>query len=197
MTESRSVDPQLPGVLADIVSKLNAVPVPYCIGGSFASGVHGEFRATQDLDILAGFTESALTEFLSLLNPAEYYFDAASALESWRLGRSFNLIHSLTVLKIDFFPAKDELSRRELERAIEMALPPVPFPIRVCTAEDIILAKLHWYWLGGCLSERQWNDMRGVVSANRSTLDIEYLRQGAPKRDTGSLLEKLLKETAV
>jgi hypothetical protein len=41
--------------------------------------------------------------------------------------------------------------------------------------EDIILAKLEWYRLGGEISERQWRDILGVLKTCSDTLDFDYL----------------------
>ncbi len=61
----------------------------------------------------------------------------------------------------------------------------------VATAEDTILRKLLWYRAGGEVSERQWNDTRGIVRLNRSTLDMDYLRKWAVHLKVDDLLEAL------
>ena len=42
----------------------------------------------------------------------------------------------------------------------------------------------------GETSDRQWNDLRGVVRAATGTLEIDYLRRWAAHLKIGDLLEK-------
>lgn len=45
---------------------------------------------------------------------------------------------------------------------------------------------------GGETSERQWNDLRGVLKISGPRLDLGYLRQWAPYLKVDDLLERLL-----
>ncbi len=77
------------------------------------------------------------------------------ALEAIRRGKPFNLIYIPTAFKFDFFAAGSfALGMEELDRAIYLpntgfSKAPTPF----VTPEDILLAKLHWFRLGGEVSE--------------------------------------------
>ena len=51
----------------------------------------------------------------------------------------------------------------------------------VATAEDTVLRKLEWYRAGGESSERQWNDLRGILQVNSTQLVLDYLRKLAGK----------------
>ena len=62
----------------------------------------------------------------------------------------------------------------------------------VATPEDTILRKLEGYRAGGETSERQWNDIRGILKAKGSRLDLAYLRRWAPQLKVNDLLENLL-----
>ena len=66
--------------------------------------------------------------------------------------------------------------------------------MRCATPEDTILRKLEWYRAGGETSERQWNDLRGVLQVSGAHLDREYLCQWARYLKVGDLLERLLAE---
>jgi hypothetical protein len=68
------------------------------------------------------------------------------------------------------------------------------FDVRICCAEDIVVAKLEWYRLGGEDSERQWGDILGVLRLNEGKLDNELLRSSAAELGVSDLLEKALAE---
>ena len=67
---------------------------------------------------------------------------------------------------------------------------PTPF----VTPEDILLAKLHWFRLGGEISEVQWRDIKGIARGCAITLDREYLQQSAAKVGVDDLLHRALNE---
>ena len=50
--------------------------------------------------------------------------------------------------------------------------------------EDIIPLKLDWFRQTGCTSDRQWDDVLGVLAVQGSALDFEYLTASA--RGTGA-----------
>ncbi|MCC6332570.1 MAG: hypothetical protein IT380_01120 [Myxococcales bacterium] len=64
--------------------------------------------------------------------------------------------------------------------------------VAVASAEDTIVSKLRWYRLTGEVSDRQWNDVAGIVTARRGRLDLAYLRHWAERLGVAELLERLL-----
>ena len=172
---------------------LDRAGIRYAVGGSWASTAFGEPRFTNDVDILAEFTPENLKGFLQFL-PATFYVDAEDALKAVRGGRPFNAIHIPTVLKFDLFPAASfALGAEELDRAIVLEDSGLSTgPARFVTPEDILLAKLHWFRLGGEASEVQWRDIEGVVRACFDSLDREYLRRSADKIGVRDLLGRAL-----
>ncbi|MGH9656227.1 MAG: hypothetical protein ACRD6B_22515 [Bryobacteraceae bacterium] len=133
---------------------LERAGIRYAIGGSWASTAFGEPRFTNDIDILGEFTEKNLEPFLETL-PDTFYVDREEALTAIRHGRSFNAIYMPMAFKFDFFPAAAfALGHEELDRAIyltDTGLTNAPAPF--VTPEDILLAKLFWFRLGGETSE--------------------------------------------
>lgn len=172
---------------------LESVGIRYAIGGSWASTAFGEPRFTNDVDILAEFTQQNLEHFLGHLTDV-FYVDPEEASSAVSRGRSFNVIHIATALKFDFFPAAAfPLGRQELDRAIHVADTPLSkTPTPFVTPEDILLAKLYWFRSGGELSEVQWRDVRGIVRASGNILDRRYLQQAAIELDISTLLAKAL-----
>lgn len=51
----------------------------------------------------------------------------------------------------------------------------------VSSAEDTVLAKLHWFRAGGETSDRQWSDILGIIRTQGSRLDRSYLDEWAAK----------------
>ena len=45
----------------------DALGIPYLIGGSVATSIHGELRTTQDIDFVAQFRESHVQPFVEAL----------------------------------------------------------------------------------------------------------------------------------
>jgi hypothetical protein len=86
-------------------SALERAGVRYAVRGSWASTAFGEPRFTNDVDILAEFTEESLPAFLRFL-PETFYVDAEDALNAFNRGRPFNVVHMPTVLKFDLFPSR-------------------------------------------------------------------------------------------
>jgi hypothetical protein len=176
-------------------SALEAAGIRYAVGGSWASTAFGEPRFTNDVDIVADFTEKSLDLFLGCL-PATFYADPPEALDAIRFGRPFNVIYMPMAFKFDFFPAGAfPLGIQELDRAILLAgtgISETPAPF--VTPEDILLAKLHWFREGGEISEMQWRDIRGIVRACGPSLDREYLERNAAKLGISALLGKALTE---
>jgi hypothetical protein len=69
-----------------------------------------------------------------------------------------------------------------------------PIECAVASAEDTILRKLEWYRSGGETSERQWQDLRGVLRTSGKILDYSYLDKWAKFLKVHDLLEALLQE---
>lgn len=96
--------------------------------------------------------------------------------------------------KFDLFPAAAyALGSGELDRAILVSgtgLSQLPTPF--VTPEDVLLAKLHWYALGGETSQVQWRDIQGIVEAQGASLDRQYLDQGAAELNISRLLRRAL-----
>ncbi len=174
-------------------SALEEASVRYAIGGSWASTAFGEPRFTNDVDIVADFTEESLHRFFARL-PKTFYADQEEGLSAIRFGRPFNVIYMPMAFKFDFFPARAfPLGIQELDRAVFLAdtgLSDDPAPF--VTPEDILLAKLHWFSAGGEISEVQWRDIRGIVRACGSSLDRGYLEPSAAKLGITALLDKAL-----
>ena len=109
-------------------------------------------------------------------------------------GRAFNLIHTATAYKFDIFPLQvDEFHQTQFSRRLPADLTEVGLPgpaSHIATAEDMILEKLNWYRQGGGVSERQWNDILGLLRVRKGRLDHDYLDRWAPYLKVQDLLAR-------
>ncbi len=178
----------------DLVARaLERHDIPYFITGSMASSIHGEYRATNDVDLVADISPGDIQPLFAEWQDA-FVADADQAREAVAARSSFNLIHRASFLKVDVFPCTTPFDREAQRRAESIVPPGGTHPLRVATMEDILLAKLRWYRLGGEESEVQRRDIRGIVALNRTELDLDYLRRWAALLGVADLAERFLAE---
>ena len=165
------------------------------VAGSTASGIHGFMRTTADIDVVVQMDRDGVDGFVEHFQP-NFYVDASLIETALRLERAFNIIHLGSSFKIDVFPlTKDRYQQVQFanRRFATTTTFGDPIEMCVCSPEDVILSKLNWHRLGG-KSERQWNDVLGVISVQRGLLDLPYLRQWAAELKIADLLEQALNE---
>ncbi len=174
---------------------LDELNIPYVIGGSMASIIHGMLRTTMDVDIVVDMQPEQVSSFISGLQGA-FYADEQMIQQAIQRQSSFNLIHLSTMFKVDIFiPKKRPFDQQQLGRRVaEQFAPDSDEQIWVLSAEDIVLAKLDWFRLGGEVSERQWRDILGVLKTQQEALDVDYLRQWAQSLGVSDLMERALEE---
>lgn len=171
-------------------SELDRLGVEWAVGGSIASSLHAEPRSTNDVDFVAKLRPAHASMLARALSD-EFYIDEDTALEAIVSHRSFNLIDERTFVKIDVFvPPPGPLGAGQLDRRVRVEIDE-DFYCYILAREDIVLQKLRWYQLGGCVSERQWRDVRGLLE-RREGLDLDYLREAAASGELGELLERAL-----
>ncbi|HIP95637.1 MAG TPA: hypothetical protein EYH32_00295 [Anaerolineae bacterium] len=67
----------------------------------------------------------------------------------------------------------------------------------LASPEDVILHKLDWFRLGGGVSERQWNDVLGVLKVQALSLDLAYLQRWAAELGLTGLLDQAFNEAGI
>jgi hypothetical protein len=176
-----------------VTQTLEKIGIPYAIGGSLASSLHGVMRSTLDVDIVADMKMEHIPPLVAALSK-EFYADDEMMRDAIEHHSSFNLIHYETAFKVDIFIRKSrafdemQLSRR---RSSLIATDPDQ-SVYVTSPEDTILAKLEWYRMGGEVSDRQWRDILGVMKTRAGDLDLKYLKKWAGELKVGDLLERAL-----
>jgi len=175
---------------------LDDLGIPYLLGGSLASSLHGIPRSTEDADLVADLRPEHIDPLVAALRPS-FYIDDERVADAIRRRASFNIIHLSTMIKVDLFVLKgDPLSRQEMDRRQRIQISGAEgMQLPVATAEDIILQKLAWFRLGGGVSERQWNDLLGVLKVRKGGLDLPYLERWAAELEVGDLLSRALGES--
>jgi hypothetical protein len=178
-----------------ITKTFERLGISYFVSGSLASSLHGIPRATQDVDIVADIRKEQINFLVTALKD-EFYIDAEMIKEAIIRNASFNVLHLATMFKVDIFILKgDKLSKEEIDRRKQYPVSDDPSDcLFLASAEDVILHKLYWYKKGGCVSERQWNDVLGVLQVQSEQLDRTYLINGAQQRGVSELLERALEE---
>jgi hypothetical protein len=168
----------------DLFTRLTAAltksGIPYMLTGSFASSFHGVPRASNDFDFVIAPTEQQLLELKNALSDTEYYFDLDNALDALRLRRQFNVIDLATGWKIDFIIRKSRpFSVTEFERRSEVEFEGLQ--LYIAQPEDVIIAKLEWAKRAS--SERQIEDVAGILKIQSEDLDYSYIEKWVQELD--------------
>lgn len=179
-----------------VIEALEKLGVPYLIGGSLASTIHGVVRATLDTDLVADLRPEHAAPLAQALGAA-FYVDVETIHDAIRRRSSFNVIHLELMFKVDIFVSrKRPFDRAQFERRTAQVVTTEPERTAyVASAEDTVLTKLEWYRMGGEVSERQWRDVLGVLKVQAGRLDLAYLRRWAAELRVADLLEKALAES--
>ena len=169
--------------LRSVAAVLERLGIPWFVGGSVASLVHGEIRTTQDVDVVVDLRPELVDELV----------DGEFVRLAVRSGSSCNLVHRESGMKVDLFLLRRRpFSREEMRRRLPVPLQP-GLVTNVATAEDCVLTKLEWFEKGGRVSERQWRDVQGIVRVQGQHLDLAYLQRWAGELGVGEVLERALR----
>jgi hypothetical protein len=178
-----------------LAEALVAVGARYFVGGSLASSIDGEPRATNDVDFVVDMAVGKVTAFVESLGP-DFEVDGDMLRDAVLHGRSANLFYLPLVLKIDFFGhARGPFDEAEFSHCRPVVVRDGRILV-VKSPEDSILRKLLWFRDGGGVSERQWRDVLGILRAQRGGLDLAYLRDWAKQLGLPGLLDRAMEEAA-
>ena len=181
-----------------VIKTLEGLDTPYYIGGSVASSAYGFARATLDVDLIVDLKLNNVHSLVQILQ-ASYYIDEEMVLDAVRLRSSFNLIHLETMLKIDIFIIKDSLYAREAfnRKKRDKLDEEQSTEYYIASPEDVIVNKLECFRIGGNFSDRQWQDILGIMKVQGDLLDMNYLRYWTAELELSDLLEQALGEAGL
>lgn len=176
--------------LERLVARLDDAGIPYMVSGSLGSSLHGEPRATNDIDLVIDPTREQLDDFVQSLGE-EYYISPEAAADAFRSRFMFNVIDLETGWKADLVIRKHRsFSIEEFKRRVTGVI--LGLQVQVVSPEDAILSKLEW--AQAAQSERQFRDALGILLVLEDDVDKDYLRKWAAELKVEDLLESLLNQ---
>jgi hypothetical protein len=182
-------------VTLQVTAVLEKLGIPYVIGGSLASTLHGMIRTTQDSDIITEMRPEHIPPFVETLQN-DFFIDEEMIADAIQRNSSFNILHRETMFKVDIFiPRPRPFQQSQLARAERQAFElETKLSANFASAEDTILSKLEWYRIGNETSERQWRDILGILKTRAGNLDLEYLKKWATDLNIADLLERAVQQ---
>ncbi|HCO96791.1 MAG TPA: hypothetical protein DIU00_23105 [Phycisphaerales bacterium] len=182
--------------LKQLTDVLDDLKIDYAIGGSIASSLYGKVRFTQDADMMVTALGDKAEQLYNVLKES-FYVSKEAMYQAISNRDSFNIIHLKSAFKIDIFVQKDDDFHRQvfLRRKKVKLDESIGHLFDIVSAEDIILLKLQWYQSAGCVSERQWSDVLGVLAVQSQILDMKYLRICSEKLALSDILQKAISES--
>jgi hypothetical protein len=183
-------EPDVIAVALQCADALEVAGVGYFLGGSLASSLQGEPRATNDIDFVIDLRLPQLPAFVQALG-ADFDVDEESLRDAVRQGASWNIFHLPTVTKVDLFLLRSgAFDRCEFERRRRVVLTPDGKGLFIKSPEDSVLRKLLWFREGGETSTTQWRDIVQVLRVTGGQMDVDYLNSWAGQLGVTALLDR-------
>jgi hypothetical protein len=191
-------EPDIIEIALGVVRIFEALGIEYYIGGSLASSAFGIARSTMDIDIAADIRQGQASVLEERLQ-THFYVDREMIERAIREKSSFNIVHLETMFKVDIFVVSDEpYDKQAMARRLRRDLTADgAHQADLSSPEDIILRKLLWYQSGGKISDRQWDDVLGVMRVQGEQLDAAYLELWAKRLSIFDLLQKAFQESGL
>jgi hypothetical protein len=179
-----------------VAAAVETVGGAYFVGGSLASSLQGEPRATNDVDIVLTLPMGRVRDFVEALG-ADFEVDVDALRNALLTGSTCNVFFLPWLTKVDLFavgPGRFDEAEFSRRRPVIVREPDVVLVVK--SPEDTILRKLWWYRQGGEASERQWRDAVQVLRINEATLDFAYMTRWSEDLNVADLLERARLEAA-
>ena len=186
-------------VLHLVVTILERLGIPYMVGGSVAGSIYGIPRMTHDADLVVDL-KTGHVRILASAFEAEFYVSEEAMAEALLTRGTFNIIHLESMFKVDFFVLSQRaFDQQSFANRRTISDPTAPGGVLVvCGPEELVVTKLEWYRIGGCVSDRQYRDVVGILKtqSEAGTLDERKLRRLAAQLDLTDLLERTMSDSA-
>ena len=172
-------------VLRDVSLRLESAGIAFMLTGSTAMNYYVQPRMTRDIDLVVEVA-AAHTDVLVAIFADDYYVDRVAITKAIAQRSVFNIIHNLTIVKLDCIVLKNDQYRQE-EFARRRQIMLRDFQTWIVSREDLTLSKL--YWARDSRSELQFRDVKNLLS---SDCDISYLQSRAETLGVKALLMEFL-----
>jgi hypothetical protein len=189
-------EPDAVDVALRVATAIEKVGGSYFVGGSLASSMQGEPRATNDVDIVLEIHLGRIPEFVAALG-SDFEVDVDALRAALLGGTPCNVFFLPLLTKVDLFGVgrtpydEIEFSRR---RPVLVREPNVHLVLK--TPEDTVLRKLWWFRQGGEVSDRQWRDVIQVLKIAGASMEAGYLEQWSTTLGVDDLLRRAREQAA-
>jgi len=170
----------IPNPIILFATRLNQLGLHWMAVGSVASTSYGEFRTTNDVDLILVLDKGDAARLAGAFPDSEFYCPPVEviALEASRSERGhFNLIHHETAFKADVYLAgNDPLQSWALDQRRQVQIQSAK--VWIAPPEYVIIGKLEFFREGG--SEKHLRDIRGMLAmteVDRAFLEKEIARR--------------------
>jgi len=172
------------------IDTFDKLDVSYALVGSYGSIAFGEYRMTQDIDILIDLPHAKVEAFCSHFQPPDWYISLSAAYESVALRRQFNAIHIPSANKLDLIvPPNSEWGEGILDRRVEVRLLPER-AVFIASPEDVILGKLQYFAAGA--SDKHLRDIAGMFHVSSDQINRDTVSAWAEKLGLAEIWEQIL-----
>ena len=171
---------------------LESLGCDYFVGGSVASSLHGEPRATNDIDFVVAMRPQRVQALAENLGD-DFEVDTDMLRDALIRGSCANFFYLPLVTKIDFFAlGTARFDEMEFHRRQRVRVRSTGEALFVKSPEDTVLRKLLWYRAGGEESSKQWRDVVEVLRISGPVLDLPYIDRWAVELGIDDLLRRAL-----
>lgn len=196
---SSALDPSIGDsldVALRVATALEGLGCAYFIGGSIASSLQGEPRATNDIDFVVTLSPRQVRAFADALGP-DFEVDVDMLRDALLRGSCANIFYLPLVTKVDLFAlGPSRYDESEFARRQPIAIRASGETLYIKAPEDTVLRKLLWFQAGGEVSEKQWRDIIEVLRVSGPQMDRAYLQHWAQALRIPHLLDRAENEAA-
>lgn len=175
-----------------IIDALNSNNIPYILSGSFATNYYGVPRSTQDADFVVELGETTLSALKNSLGP-EFIIDPQISFESITATQRYVIGISGSKFKIELFLLSDDAHDQERFRRRQKVLMDGN-EVFLPTVEDVVVMKL--LWTQRSHRHKDMDDLINVLTVQRASMDMQYVRRWAQEHGTEKLLDQMLDEVS-
>jgi hypothetical protein len=150
-----------------IAAVLNEAAIPYAFGGAIAFGFHAQPRSTRDIDINIFVSELDSAPVLTALTAAGIAVDMQR--DATLIRRDGQVRLRWDVIMVDLFFMNFDFLESCRDRVWRVPFEGCEIPI--LSAEDLAVCKIAFN------REKDWLDLKEVVTIQGERLDVAYIRR--------------------